>query len=328
MNFFSCINDALKTVHKNYQLLFIHFAFLFVSFFGLFFLLSIPLGILFVVFGIDLTDILKGSFIEIILSSINIMKKFLIFAIFFILTLIFYVVSIISLWIYIFSGTIGIMCQYIKERTVFNLKSFHRYGKSFFWKVGFFSLFSAFIFICLSFLFGFISEMSSKIVNFLSHYSHGLSVFFNVFFYLTILLIGIITFITWITYTFFGFFGIYIKNLTVVETIRETKNLIVSNPQSIGRAALLFVIYILTGGVILSFSSLLAIIPHLGTILVAVYQFITQFAHVYISMVVFAAFLSYYIKLDASLSVQGQEQVPAPEEVQQQSQIPPPSEPS
>lgn len=326
MNFFTCINEGLKTVHRNYQLLFIHFSFLFVSFFGLFFILSIPLGILFVIFGIDLTDILKGSFIEILLSSINIMKKFLIFAIIFLISLVIYVIFIVSLWVYIFSGTIGIMYQYLKEGKVFNLKSFHKYGKKFFWKTGFFALFSVLIFICLTFIFGFISEISSKIVNFLNHYSHTLSVFLNVFIYLSILLTGIIAFILWITYTLFGFFGIFIKNLTVGETIKETRKLIISYPQSIGRAALLFVIYILTGGLILSFGSLLAIIPHIGTILVAAYQFITQFAHIYISMVVFAAFLSYYMRLDTFVAKPEPEQALLPEEAQQQSQNPPPSE--
>lgn len=326
MNFFTCINDGLKTVHKNYQLLFIHFLFLFVSFFGLFFILSIPLGILFVIFGIDLTDILKGSFIEILLSSINIMKKFLIFAIIFIISLLIYAILIVSLWVYIFSGTIGVMCQYLQEGKVFNLKNFHKYGKKFFWKTGFFALFSVLIFICLTFIFGFISEISSKIVNFLNHYSHTLSVFFNVFIYLSMLLTGIMVFILWITSTLFGFFGIFIKNLTVRETIKESRKLIISYPQSLGRAALLFVIYILTGGLILSFASLLAIIPHIGTILLAAYQFITQFAHVYISMVVFAAFLSYYIKLDASVSKPEPAQFLPLEEAQQQSQNPPPSE--
>lgn len=326
MNFLSCINDALKTVHKNYQLLFIHFFFVFFSFFGLFFILSIPLGIIFVIFGVDLTDMLKGSFFEILLSSIHLMKKFLIFAIIFIVGLLVYVIAVFSFWVYIFSGTIGVMCDYLKEGTVFSFRNFHKYGKNFFWKVSFFGLFSAIIFICLTFLFGFISEVTSKIVNFISQYSHALSLFFNVFIYLSMLLIGIVTFIVWITYTLFGFFGMFIKNLTVTETIRETKKLIFSYPKSIARASLLFIIYILTGGVILSFGSLLAIIPHIGTVLVAAYQFITQFAHVYISMIVFAAFLSYYISLDTSVLKSEQDQALAVEDSQQQSQSPPPSE--
>lgn len=325
MNFFTCINDALKTVHKNYQLLIIHFSFIFISFFALFFILSIPLGILFVGFGIDFTDILKGSFIDILLSSISIMKKFLIFAIVFIITLLIYVIFIVSLWVYIFSGTIGIMCQYLQDRIVFNFRAFHNYGKKFFWKVAFFALFVGIIFICLTFLFGFINEITSKIVDFLSYYSHALSVFFSVFLYLTILLAGITAFIIWITYTLFGFFGIFIKNLTVKETIKETARLMILYPQSIGRAALLFVVYILTGGIILYFGSLLAIIPHIGTILVAIYQFIIQFAHVYISLVVFAAFLCYYIMLISHINSEP-EQAPLPQDNQQQSQNPPPSE--
>lgn len=326
MNFFTCINEALKTVHKNYQLLIIHFLFLFVSFFGLFFILSIPLGILFVVFEIDLTDILRGSFFEIVSSSIKLLKKFLIFAIIFLLTLLIYVVFVVSLWFYIFSGTIGIMSQYLQERKSFNFKDFHRYGKQFFWKIAFFTIFSVVVFIFLTVLFGFISETNSKIVNFIEHYSHTLSVFFNVFLYLIILITGIAVFILWITYTLFGFFGIFIKNLTVRETIKKTGKFIVENPNCLGRAGLLFVIYVLIGGVILSFGSLLAIIPHIGPILLATYQFITQFAHIYITMTVFAAFLSYYLYIYPKVDVQ--EQVPLSEENQQQLQSLPPSEPS
>ncbi|GAQ94781.1 hypothetical protein TAGGR_1967 [Thermodesulfovibrio aggregans] len=325
MNFFTCINDALKTVHKNFQLPLIHFAYLFISFFGLFFILSIPLGILFVIFGIDLTDILKGSFIEIFLSSVHLMKKFLIFVIIFIVTLLVYVLLIVSLWIYIFGGTIGIMYQFLKENVTFNFKDFHQYGKKYFWKVAFFATFSFLIFICLTLIFGFVSEINSKIVNFLSSFSHSVSVFFNIFIYLSALLVGILAFLIWITFTLFGFFGIFVKNFTVKDTIKETKKLIVLYPQSIGRAALLFLTYILAGGVILSLSSLLAIIPHLGPILVAVYQFITQFANIYISMIVFAAFLSYYIRL-VSHKDSEQEQAPPSEEVQQQHQNLPPSE--
>ncbi|HQA03932.1 MAG TPA: hypothetical protein PKZ17_04230 [Thermodesulfovibrio thiophilus] len=327
MNLFTCINDALKTVHKNYQLLFIHFLFLFFTFFGLFLILSIPLGILFVVFGIDMTDILKGSFIEIFLSSINLIKKFLIFAIIFMFCLFVYVIFIISLWIYIFSGTIGIMCQYLQKGIIFNFKDFNKYGKKFFWKVAFFALFSALVFILLTVLFGFISEISSKIVMFLNHYSHAISVFFSVFIYLCILLAGITTFILWITYTLFGFYGLFIKNFTVKDSIKENLKFIITYPQCIGKATLLFIIYILTGGIILSFSSLLAIIPNIGTFLVAVYQFIIQLAHVYISMVVFAAFLSYYIRQVAfSVEASQQEPVLSSEDNQQQLQNPPPSE--
>lgn len=307
MNLFVCINNGIKTVHKNYQLLFIHFLFLFVSFFGLFFILSIPLGILFIIFGIDLTDILKESFFDMILSSINLMKKFLIFAVVFLFCLFVYIIMVFMLWVYIFSGTVGIMSQFLQKGITFNSKDFNRYGKQFFWKVAFFTIFSVLIFIFLTFVFGFIGEVSSKITAFLNRYSHAVSVFFNVFFYLSILFASILVFILWITYTLFGFYGIFIKNFSVKEAIKETRKILMLYPQSIGRAALLFITYILMFGVILSFVPMLAVIPHIGTFLAAVYQFVTQFAHIYISMVVFASFLSYYLSID-SFSIKTPEQ--------------------
>lgn len=339
MNFFNCINDSLKAVHKNYPLIFIHFLFLFFTFFGLFLILSIPLGIFFVVFGIDLTDIMKGSFLEIFLSSLSLIKKFLIFAIILILSLVFYIFFIILLWAYIFSGTLGTLLEYLKESSIFSIKKFHEYGKKFAIKVLFFSIYVVVIFFIISIIFAFIGEMVSNLIEVIKKYSYFMSVFFNVFFYLSFLVAGFVVFLLWISYTLVGFFGIYIKNLTVGQTIKNAKIFLVQHPQTIGRSALLFIIYILMGGFILSLGSLLAIIPNIGPVLAAVYQIVTQIAHVYISLVVFTAFLSYYIKIeetlkperviegsDTSEEVPEQEQTPLQEETPQQSQNQPSSD--
>lgn len=323
MNFFVCINDGLKAVHKNYPLIFIHFSFLFLAFFGFFLILSIPLGIFFVVFGIDLTDIMKGSFIEIVFSSLSLIKKFLIFAIILILCMVLYLIFIILLWAYIFSGTLGVLFEYLKEGSIFSIRSFHKYGKKFTIRVLFFAIFVAIVFLFLSVIFAFINEITSNLVEIIKRYNYTISIFFNVFFYLSFLLAGFLAFLLWISYTLLGFFSIYIKNFTVTEAIKNAKHFLIKHPQTIGRTALLFVIYILVGGFILSLSSLLAIIPTIGTFLVAIYQIITQIAHVYISMVIFAAFLSYYMKVEESFQISTPAFDTSQEGVAEQEQIPP-----
>lgn len=331
MNLFASINEGLKTVHKNYQILFIHFAFLFLAFFGLFFVLSIPLGILFVVFGIDLTDILKGSFIEIVFSSIKLFKKFLILAIVLILSLLIYVILVLSTWIYIFSGTLGVMYSYLSSGELFKIKIFHFFGKNFFWRVSFYSFFSLILLIIISLILGIVSDISTYLVKFIKPHSHSISVFFSVFLYLSILILALALFIFWLSITMLGYYIIIVKNFKATQALKEAKNMIFSNPQCLTRSFLLFVIYLLTGGFILSFSSLLAIIPGLGTFLAAIYHIVTQFAHVYITMVLFASFFSYYLKLTETLqtvsedsgtsqSVLEQEQSPHQEDNPQQSQ--------
>lgn len=298
MNLFTSINEGLKTVNRNYQLLIIHFLFIFVSFFGLFFILSIPLGILFVVFGIDLTDILRGSFIEIVISSLSLMKKFLLFALVFLVSLFIYLLFVFGLWVYVFSGTLGTIGDYLNDGKYFNFKSFHLYGKKFFWKVAKFAIFVGVLFLVLFFLFALISDISAQFINFLERFNHALAVFFNVFLFLGLFLSGIFLFILWITYSLIGFYGIYFKEASAIETIKEAKRFIYNHSSSVGRAALLFVVYILMGGAILSLGSLIAIIPHVGPILAAVYQFITQLAHIYITLLIFSAFFAYYLRIE------------------------------
>lgn len=298
MNLFSSINEGLKAINKNYQLLFIHFAFLFILFFGIFFVLSIPLGILFIGFGIDLTDILKGNFIEIIVSSLNLFKKFLLFALIFLLSLLLYIILIATLWTYMFAGTLGILYQYLDGGLLFNFREFHTYGKRYFWKVAFYSIFSALLFFILVLIIGLISDVSQYLVEFLRNYSHTFAVFFNVFFYLTILLFVLCSFILWISFTLLGYYGIIHRNLSSIEALKESKKLIANKPQFLGRSFILFIIYLLTGGFIISLGSLFAIIPNIGPIIAGIYQFLTQFLQIYITLIIFATFFAYYLRME------------------------------
>lgn len=323
MNLFSSINEGLKAIHKNYQLLFIHFAFLFILFFGIFFVLSIPLGILFIGFGIDLTDILKGNFIEIIISSLNLFKKFLLFALIFLLSLLFYIISITAIWIYMFAGTLGVIHQYLEKEMTFNFKNFHQYGKKYFWKIAFYTIFSALLFFIFVLVIGLMGDISNYVIEFLRQYSHTFSVFFSVFFYLTILLFILFAFILWISITFLGYYGIIHKELSPFESLKESKKLIINKPQFLMRSFILFIIYLLTGGFIISLSSLFAIIPNIGAVVAAIYQFLTQFVQVYITLIIFATFFAYYLRIEKISKESIQDYHISSEEALQQVQSPP-----
>ncbi len=323
MNLFSSINEGLKAIHKNYQLLFIHFAFLFILFFGIFFVLSIPLGILFIGFGIDLTDILKGNFIEIVISSLNLFKKFLLFAVIFLLSLVFYIISITAIWIYMFAGTLGVIYQYFEKQITFNFKNFHQNGKKYFWRIAFYSIFSVFLFFIFVLVIGLIGDVSNYLIEFLKQYSHTFSVFFSVFFYLTILLFVLFSFILWISVTLLGYYGIIHKELSPFESLKESKKLITNKPQFLMRSFILFIIYLLTGGFIISLSSLFAIIPNIGAVIAAIYQFLTQFVQVYITLIIFATFFAYYLRLEKVSQEAMRECHISSEEAPQQVQVPP-----
>lgn len=322
MNLFSSINEGLKAIHKNYQILFIHFAFLFLLFFGIFFVLSIPLGILFVGFGIDLTDILKGNLIEIVISSLGLFKKFLLFALFFLLSLVFYIISISVIWVYMFAGTLGVIYQYFEKQTTFNFKNFHHYGKKYFWKIALYSTFSLLLFLVFVFVIGLLGDISNYIIEYLKQYSHAVSVFFNVFFYLTILLFILFSFILWISITLLGYFGIIHRELSAFESLKESKKLIIGKPQFLMRGFILFIIYLLTGGFIISLSSLFAIIPNIGAVMAAIYQFLTQFVQVYITLIIFATFFAYYLGIEKISQEATQGCHISSEEVPQQVQAP------
>lgn len=295
MNIFVSINEGLKTVHKNYQILFLLFAFLFFSFFGLFFVLSIPLGVFFVIFGVDLTDILKGGFFEILFSSIKLFKKFLIFALILSLTIVLYLLAVIVTWGYLFSGTLGIMHDFLTKGELFSLSKFNLYGRRYSLRILMLTPISVSLLVLISLFISFISDLSNYFVSLIKPFSHFLSVFLSVFLYLCIMIVGLSLFLIWISLTLFSFFGVVSRDFRTFEALKEAKSIVFSNPNIPLKALLLFVIYLLTGGFILSLGSLFAVIPNLGAVIAALYHIITQFAHLYITTLLVASFFSYYL---------------------------------
>lgn len=215
------------------------------------------------------------------------------------------------------------MHQYLSEGILFRFREFHKYGKKFFWRVAAYSIFSLLVLSIFVLIIGIIGDLSGYIINTLKKYSHTISVFFNVFFYLSIMLLVVSAFILWISFTLFGYYGIVHKNLSFWETIKDSKRLIIKYPQCLSRALILFVIYILTGGFILSLGSLFAILPDIGTILAAVYQFLNQFAQIYITMVIFATFFAYYLGLQRTYQEAMQEMNTFSQEAPQPVESPP-----
>ena len=59
MNYISVIKEGVDVANKNWQLILVQFIFMFLSFISLLIIVGIPLAIAFVIFGLDLTEILR-----------------------------------------------------------------------------------------------------------------------------------------------------------------------------------------------------------------------------------------------------------------------------
>ncbi|BCB95152.1 hypothetical protein JZK55_00740 [Dissulfurispira thermophila] len=304
MSYIATIKEGIQTVHKNYQLVIIQFASMLLSCIGFFTIVGIPIAIAFIMFGLDLTEILRiKDIVSAFKGSAELLNKYFAMAIVIILTLLIYVAFIIALWIFTISGTIGVLRDSIIDADFkFKLKTFLREGRNFFSPVFFFSAMIGIAFIFLAFMLGLLGGGTSAIIEMAKAQEATLALFLGVFFSLIILSVGIFLIIVTLSITTYGIAHLSFQRSNTIETIKNTVRYIYSRPSSMGFYAILLIGYMVVGFLVILIGSPFTLIPIIGPILSLPYQLVTYVIQGYVSLVMLSSIFHYYYKTWYSLS--------------------------
>jgi hypothetical protein len=334
MSYISTIKEGIHTVHKNWQLILIQFASMLLSCISFFTIVGIPIAIAFIMFGLDLTEILRlKDLVSAFKGSVELLGKYFAMAIVIILSLIIYLAFIVVLWIFTISGTIGVLKNSILNTGYrFNLRAFFAEGRGFFFPVFFFSAIIALIFITLTFILGLLGGGASTIIEMAKTREATLALFLGVFFSLIILSIGVFLIIVTLSVAIYGIAHLAFNKSRAWETIKETARYLYSMPSSIGFYAFLLIGYMIVGFLVILIGSPFTLIPVIGPILSLPYQLITYVIQGYVSLIMLSSIFRYYYKTGYSLpspaSIEGSDtsriieegQAPAPDETDESRQ--------
>jgi hypothetical protein len=310
MSYLSTIKEGIRTVHKNWQLILIQFASMLLSCIGFFTIVGMPIAIAFIMFGLDLTEILRlKDLVSALKGSAELLSKYFAMAIVVMLSLLLYLAFIIVLWIFTISGTIGVLKNNIIDAPYrFNLKAFFAEGRNFFFPVFFFSTIIGIAFITLAFMLGLLGGSTSTIIEMARSREATLALFLGVFFSLVILSVGVFLIILTLSITTYGIAHLAFHRSRAWETIKETAKYIYSMPSSIGFYVVLLLGYMMVGFLVILIGSPFTLIPIIGPILSLPYQLITYVIQGYVSLVMLSSIFHYYYKTGYSL--------PSPESIE------------
>lgn len=327
MSYLSIIKEGIRTVHKNWQLILIQFASMLLSCIGFFTIVGIPIAIAFIMFGLDLTEILRiEDLVSALKESAELLSKYFAMAIVVILSLLIYLAFIVVLWIFTISGTIGVLKNNILNAAYkFNLKAFFAEGRNFFLSVFFFSTIIGIAFITLAFMLGLLGGGASTIIEMAKAQEATLALFLGVFFTLVILSIGVFLIMVTLSITTYGIAHLTFHKSKAWKTIKETAKYLYFRPSSMGFYAVLLLGYMMVGFLVILIGSPFTLIPIIGPILSLPYQVITYVIQGYVSLIMLSSIFHYYYKTVYSLpsheSIEGSDtsriieegQAPAPE---------------
>jgi hypothetical protein len=334
MSYLSTIKEGIRTVHKNWQLIIVQFISTVLSFIGFFVIVGVPIATAFIIFGLDLTEILRFKDIaSAFKGSAELLQKYFAMAIIVMLSIFLYIAFIVLLWTFTISGTIGILKNtIINPAHRFSTKTFLSEGKVFFLPVFLFSVIIVIAFIALAFMLGLLGGAASAITEMAKAQEATLALFLGVFFSLFILSVGIFLIIAMLSITIYGIAHLAFTRLKTIETIKETIKYIYSKPSAVGFYAFLFFGYITALFLVILIGTPFTLIPIIGPILSIPYQIIASAIQVYLSLIMLSAIFHYYYRTGYSLpspeSIEGsgtsriieEGQAPAPERTDESQQ--------
>ncbi len=298
MSYTAIIKEGFSVVNNSWQLALLHLLSAVISFISFFLIVGMPISIAFVVFGLDLTEILKSKdLIEVLKNSMALLKKYFAMAIIIITSLLFYFTIIFTLWLFTIAGSLGTIYKIItSEISKYSTKVFFAQGRKLFFPILGFSALIGIILLLLAFLLGILGGSISSIIEVAKSQEAVLALFLGVFFSVIIFITGIILIFIILSITVYGIANIIFNKTSPLRALKQTVKYLYTHPSSIGFYCILLIGSIMTIFIVLLLGSPVILIPFIGPILSPLYQVASTVIQAYINLVVFASAFLYYYK--------------------------------
>ncbi len=297
MTHIAAIKAGIHTVNKNWQLLFVQFIAFVLSGLCFFIIVGMPIAIAFIIFGLDLTEILRlKDLISVFRGSAELLNKYFAMALIILFSLLIYLSVILVAWVFALGGTIGILAKSIlNEITKFSLKTFFSEGRLLFLPLSLFSSIIAIMFLLIAFLLGILVGGASTIIDIAKGYEATFGLFIGFFCSLVLMSVGIALILLTLSVATYGVAHlVFGQEAGSVTTIKETVRYLYSKPAAIGFYTLVLLGYMVIGFIVILIGAPLTFVPVVGPLISLPYQLFTYMCQGYLSLVMLAAVFHYY----------------------------------
>lgn len=296
MSFFQAVREGVRTVHCNWQLILVQLAFMVLSFISFFMIVGVPIAIAFIIFGLDLTEMLRvKDVMTVFRDSAELLGKYFGIAFLIIMSAVFYVGFILISWVFTLAATMGLFAKTIRDGSSrFTLSAFFSEGRRYFGAAFVFSVLITLLFVVLAAVLGAIGSGVAVVIDFAKEREATLALFMGVFFSLLLLSVGLFLIVTALSFTVYGLASLSLNRRSSWTTMKETAQYLFAKPESIGFYGLLLGAYIVAGFVIVMVSAPFSLIPVVGALLVLPFQLATYVAQGYLGLIMLASAFVYY----------------------------------
>lgn len=296
MTYTEAIKDGFRLVNSRWQLVVVQAGMMLFNCVFFFILVGIPLGIAFIIFGLDLTGLAElKDILGFLRNPAEILSRYFGLVLILVISFLIYLVLITVIGLYVFGGSIGtIGASLLDPSSKFNLRSFTDQAKKLFFPLMWYSLVIALIFICVAFLLGVIGGGAAVLVSYARGQDSTLGLFMGIFFFLVFALVAASTVAVTLAVAVYGTAVLFFKREGAFRSVKGALHFLWTRQSALGLYLILFAAYIVASFIVILVVYPFNMIPIIGPIISFPFQIISYIVQGYLGLVIISIVFTYY----------------------------------
>ncbi len=296
MTYSDAIKGGFRLINRKWQLVAVQAGMMLFNCIAFFLMVGIPLGVAFIIFGLDLTGLAElKDILNLVRNPAELLSKYFGLVLIVLSSFLLYIVLITIVGLYVFSGSIGTIGRSFTEPVSrFNFRDFFAEAKRLFVPLMWYSLVVGLAFLCIAFVLGLLGGGALAAVSAAKSYDSTLALFIGFFFSLVLVLVLVSIVVFSLAAAMYGTAVLFFQGEGAFRSFRRALNFLWINPN-----ALWLYVILLAGYATVSFFVMLVIypfhlIPIIGTIISFPFQILSYVVQGYLGLVMIATVFSYY----------------------------------
>jgi hypothetical protein len=265
---------------------------------GFFIMVGIPLGIAFIIFGLDLTGLAEiKDVMGVLRNPAELLSKYFMLVMIVLSSFLLYIVLVTTAGLYVFSGSVGVIGRSITDPSLkFSMRGFFSEAKKNFFPLMWYSLVVGLIFLLIAFILGIFGGGVAAMVSAAKSQDSTLALFLGIFFSIILALVTVGIILATLAVTSYGIAVLFYKGQGSLKSFREAASFLWKHQNAFWLYSIL-----LGGYVLVSFGVMLVVypfhlIPIIGTIISFPFQIMSYIVQGYLGLVIIAVVFNYYYK--------------------------------
>ncbi|MBI5101677.1 MAG: hypothetical protein HZB33_07590 [Nitrospirae bacterium] len=310
MIYSDAIRDGFRLVNSRWQLIVVQTVMMLFNCIGFFIIVGIPLGVAFIIFGLDLTGLSQmNDVLALLKNPAEILSKYFGLILMVVACLLFYILMVSTAGLYVFGGSVGVLGRAVQDPSQkFSMRDFFADGRRLFFPMMWYSVVAGIVFLIITFGLGIFGGGIAAIVSAAKGQDSTLALFLGIFFSMVLALTGLCLILGALAVTVYGIAVLYYRRDGAVRSFTSALRFLRAHPQ----AFWLYVV-LLSGYIMVSFLVMLIVYPfYLIPILGTLISFPFHIAQSYLGLIILTVVLNYYYTLEMKGAGPGREQEEGP----------------